>query len=252
MTRLLRDYFQGTPYDLSKGLAAGPFGMPMRWGGDEKGVVGGWERPISMYRTVFSFVLQARAHLPDAVGGVAWYGQSSPHASVYVPFSCAQEEVPLAYVLGKESEFTHGSAWWAFSFVNNWSMIRFDAISRDIRARIAELQKACFAERKMMEHHVIHTDTMTASEVRAYLQGQSNRLASRVVDEWWTLLGNLWVNSRTGISRQERLRRKWRCLVTRSGGSSLVNSPNGQVKRWCRRTFQSCRSSLSCLKAARM
>ncbi|RLN49454.1 hypothetical protein BBJ29_000089 [Phytophthora kernoviae] len=32
VTNLLRDYFQGTPYDLSKGLAAGPFGMPMRWG----------------------------------------------------------------------------------------------------------------------------------------------------------------------------------------------------------------------------
>ncbi|KAG1703096.1 hypothetical protein DVH05_008008 [Phytophthora capsici] len=191
VTHLLRDYFRGTPYDLSKGLAAGPFGNPMRWGGDEKGVVGGWERPISMYRTVFSFVLQARAHLPDAVGGVAWYGQSSPHASVYVPFSCAQQEVPSAYVLGKESEFTHGSAWWAFSFVNNWSMLRFDAISRDIRARIAEVQKACFAERKTMEHYVSHTKSLSATEIRSYLQEQSNRLASRVVDEWWSFAWKL-------------------------------------------------------------
>ncbi|ETI37744.1 hypothetical protein F442_16281 [Phytophthora nicotianae P10297] len=191
VTRLLRDYFQGTQYDLSKGLAAGPFGNPMRWGGDEKGVVGGWERPISMYRTVFSFVLQARAHLPDEVGGVAWYGQSSPHASVYVPFSCAQQEIPAAYVLGKESEFAHGSAWWAFAFVNNWSMLRFDAISRDIRARIAELQKTCYTERKAMEHHVTHTKSLTASDVRTYLQEQSNRLASRVIDEWWTFAWKL-------------------------------------------------------------
>ncbi|KAG6977582.1 hypothetical protein JG688_00000180 [Phytophthora aleatoria] len=191
VTRLLRDYFQGTQYDLSKGLAAGPFGNPMRWGGDEKGVVGGWERPISMYRTVFSFVLQARAHLPDVIGGVAWYGQSSPHASVYVPFSCAQQEVPAAYVLGKESEFTHGSAWWAFAFVNNWSMLRFDAIGRDIRARMAELQKACFMERKSMERHVTHTKSLTTSDVRAYLQEQSNRLASRVIDEWWAFAWKL-------------------------------------------------------------
>ncbi|KAH7479049.1 hypothetical protein PRIC1_009395 [Phytophthora ramorum] len=191
VTRLLRDYFQGTPYDLSKGLAAGPFGMPMRWGGDEKGVVGGWERPISMYRTVYSFVLQVRGHLPDAVGGVAWYGQSSPHASVYVPFSCAQEKIPAVYTLGKESEFTPGSAWWAFSFVNNWSMIRFDAISKDIRARIVELQKTCFAERTAMEHHVTHTSSLTAAEARTYLQQQSNRLASRVVDEWWSFAWKL-------------------------------------------------------------
>ncbi|OWZ20033.1 Peptidase [Phytophthora megakarya] len=189
--RLLRDYFQGTPYDLSKGLSAGPFGNPMRWGGDEKGVVGGWERPISMYRTVFSFVLQARAHLPDAVGGVAWYGQSSPHATVYVPFSCAQHEVPPAYVLGKESEFRHDSAWWAFSFVNNWSMLRFDAISKDIRACIAELQKVCFVERKAMEHHIIHTKSITASGALVYLQEQSNRLASRVIEDWWTFAWKL-------------------------------------------------------------
>ncbi|KAF4047255.1 Peptidase family C69 [Phytophthora infestans] len=191
VTHLLRDYYQGTSYDLTKGLAAGPFGNPMRWGGDEKGVVGGWERPISMYRTVFSFVLQARAHLPDEVGGVAWYGQSSPHASVYVPFSCAQQEVPSAYVLGKESEFTHKSAWWAFAFVNNWSMLRFDAISRDIRARLTELQKACFTERKTMERHVTDTKDLTPADVRAYLQEQSNRLASRVVDEWWAFAWKL-------------------------------------------------------------
>uniref|UniRef100_A0AAV1T6B7 Peptidase n=1 Tax=Peronospora matthiolae TaxID=2874970 RepID=A0AAV1T6B7_9STRA len=192
VTGLLRDYFQDTPYDLSKGLAAGPFGMPMRWDGNEKGVVGGWERPISMYRTVYSFVLQARAHLPDAIGGVAWYGQSSPHASVYVPFSCAQREVPSAYVIGKESEFTPGSAWWAFSFVNNWSMIRFDAISKDIRAHIADLQNWCFTERKTMEHHVTtHADSLTASEVRMYLQERSNRLASNVVDKWWAFAWKL-------------------------------------------------------------
>ncbi|CAH0517049.1 unnamed protein product [Peronospora belbahrii] len=190
VTHLLRDYYQGTPYDLSKGLASGPFGMPMRWGGDEKGVVGGWERPISMYRTLYSFVLQARSYLPDAVGGVAWYGQSSPHASVFVPFSCAQQEVPSAYILGKESEFTLGSAWWAFSFVNNWSMLRFDAISRDIRARIAELQEACFAKRKAMEHHVTH-QSLTTVEARKYLQEQSNQLASKVVQEWWAFAWKL-------------------------------------------------------------
>ncbi|KAL7691385.1 putative peptidase C69, dipeptidase A [Plasmopara halstedii] len=191
VTNLLRDYYQNTPYDLTKGLAAGPFGNPMRWGGDEKGVVGGWERPISMYRTVFSFVLQARAHLPDAVGGVAWYGQSSPHASVYVPFSCAQQEVPPSYVLGKESEFNHESAWWAFNFVNNWSMLRFDAISKDIRARIADLQATCFSRRKSMEAYIHQTELMSASDVRAYLQEESNQLASRVISEWWAFAWKL-------------------------------------------------------------
>ncbi|KAJ0396054.1 hypothetical protein ATCC90586_005641 [Pythium insidiosum] len=60
---LLRDHYEGTPYDMTQGLAAGPFGSPVRWSGDAQGVLGGWERPISMYRTLFSFVLQFSAEL---------------------------------------------------------------------------------------------------------------------------------------------------------------------------------------------
>ncbi len=63
---LLRDYYQGTPYDMTHGLGAGPFQAPVRWDSPIKNIQGGWERPFSMYRTLFSFVLQSRHHLlPD-------------------------------------------------------------------------------------------------------------------------------------------------------------------------------------------
>ncbi|GLD91598.1 hypothetical protein PINS_up000131 [Pythium insidiosum] len=180
---LLRDYYQGTPYDMSKGVGAGPFGAPVRWDGSAKNVTGGWERPISMFRTVYSFVLQARGHLSDAVGGVMWYGQGTPHGSVYVPFSCAQTEVPESYLLGKQSEFSQDSAWWAFDFVNNWSLLRFDEISKDVRAKIALFQTEAFALRKRMEEHVAAMNETSA--IVSYVQTQSNDFASSVVARWW-------------------------------------------------------------------
>lgn len=152
---LLRDHYEGTQYDMTKGIAAGPFGSPVRWGGKAQGVVGGWERPISMYRTLFSFVLQVRGALPDAIGGVAWYAQSAPHGSVYVPFACAQTRVPASYVVGKQSEFSLESAWWAFSFVNNWSLLRFNAINEDVRREIRTLQREAFAHRAELEAHAL-------------------------------------------------------------------------------------------------
>lgn len=189
MMNLLRDYYQGTPYDMSKGLAAGPFGNPMRWDGDSKGVVGGWERPISMFRTMFSFVLQARAHLDDSVGGVMWYAQSTPHGSVYVPFSCRQHEVPASYLLGKQSEFDQKSAWWAFEFVKNWSMLRFDAISKDIRAKVAELQAEAFDMRQQLEKQALELNSTAA--VDALIQSKSNDFAASVVDRWWQFAWHL-------------------------------------------------------------
>jgi dipeptidase len=60
--RLLRDHYEGTPYDLTVGPAAGPYGTPNRWGPGEgeREVAGGWERAISMHRSLFSFVAQVR------------------------------------------------------------------------------------------------------------------------------------------------------------------------------------------------
>jgi len=186
---LLRDYYQDTEYDMSSGVAAGPFGSPIRWDGDNKGVLGGWERPISSFRTIYSFVLQARSFLPDAVGCVVWYGQSSPHTSVYVPFSCRQSQVPSAYLenVGKQSEADQKSAWWAFNFVKNWSQLRFDRISQDIRKQITEIQKASIAAREAMELHATthlmkNNDTIAIDK---YFETRSNEFASSVVERWW-------------------------------------------------------------------
>ena len=58
----MRDYYQGTPYDLSAGLAAGAFGSPLRFGvagnaSDE----GSWERPIAVSRTIVSCAARSLA-----------------------------------------------------------------------------------------------------------------------------------------------------------------------------------------------
>merc|ERR1712178_222562 len=56
---VLRDHYEGTAYDLTQGMAAGPFGSPNR-GASAHGTPGLWERAISMHRTSWSYVLEAR------------------------------------------------------------------------------------------------------------------------------------------------------------------------------------------------
>jgi dipeptidase len=186
---LLRDHYEGTKYDMTKGIAAGPFGSPVRWGGNSQGVIGGWERPISMYRTMFSFVLQMRGgdDIPDAIGGVAWYAQSAPHGSVYVPFACTQDEIPESYLVGKQSEFHPKSAWWAFNFVNNWSLLRFNAINQNVRNEIGTLQKEALRTRAQMELHATANLKNDSKKLHAFMEKQSNDFATLVVDRWWRL-----------------------------------------------------------------
>jgi len=75
-----RDNYEGTEFDLTKGLAAGPFGNPNRFEGQAEAmagkegkltaVIGEFERPLNIYRCVYAYVNQSRHWLPDAIGGV--------------------------------------------------------------------------------------------------------------------------------------------------------------------------------------
>ncbi|CEG40942.1 peptidase [Plasmopara halstedii] len=166
---LLRDHYKDTRYDMTKGLAAGPFGSPVRWSGSAGGVIGGWERPISMYRTLFAFVLQSRSHKgPDAVGGVAWYAQDAPHGSVFVPFSCAQESVPESYLLGRQSKFHPQSA-----------------------CKIDALQKLAFSLRNKIEMEAQYVHSVNTTHFVAQIESQSNKFAEEVVAQWWQLAWTL-------------------------------------------------------------
>jgi len=59
---LVRDHYEGTEIDMTKGMEAGPFGTPQRWrplSWEKDDKTYAWERPISTYNTCFSFIAQS-------------------------------------------------------------------------------------------------------------------------------------------------------------------------------------------------
>jgi hypothetical protein len=52
---VMRDYYNNTQFDMTVGMAAGPWGSPDRFGGTEPGqpaVNGSWERTIGIHRSI--------------------------------------------------------------------------------------------------------------------------------------------------------------------------------------------------------
>ena len=127
--RIMRDHYEGTPFDMTKGLAAGPFGNPTRWIGD-KSVSGAWERSISVFRASYSFVAVSRPRSP--IPAILWYGHDAPHGTVYVPFFSGQTSVPESYLSSKQSVFDPTGAWWAFNFINNWCQLAFNVMQPEV------------------------------------------------------------------------------------------------------------------------
>jgi dipeptidase len=89
-----RDHYEGTPFDLTKGMAAGPFGNPNRGGGlGNVSKQGNWERALSMQRTAWSYVCVAR---PKGLS-LMWYGQDAPHGTAYLPLYAADDFGPPSF-----------------------------------------------------------------------------------------------------------------------------------------------------------
>ena len=93
--QLNRDHYEGSQFDLTQGVAAGPYGDPQRFDGTPTGnmttmdlLSGSYERAISMFRTSYSFVAQGRTGLPAALS-LLWFGQYAPHSSSYTPLYVA-------------------------------------------------------------------------------------------------------------------------------------------------------------------
>jgi len=103
---LMRDHFEGTEFDMTKDVGAGPFRLPYRWRPltwKVDTVTYCNERAVSTQQTGFSFVAQARSWLPNPIGGVLWFGVDDTYSTVYVPMYCGIKQVPHSFAVGTGS-----------------------------------------------------------------------------------------------------------------------------------------------------
>ncbi len=146
---LIRDHYEGTEFDMTKGIAAGPFGSPFRcrplfWETDSAKY--SWERPVSSYNTAFSFVAQARNFLPDGVGGIVWFGVDETYTTCYVPLYCGISEIPEPFTKGDMKKFSWDSMWWVFNFVSNYINLRYSYMIKDLQEVQSELENKFISE----------------------------------------------------------------------------------------------------------
>lgn len=209
LMRIQRDHYEGTAFDMTQGFAAGPFGDPQRFdpSGNENNmtaleiVQGGFERAISMFRTSYSIVAQARASVPAFVAPRVWFCQYAPHSSSYAPFYVNQNKIPAAYTRGSLFRYDPSSAFWAFLAAGNYASRFYKFAMQDVFAVQSSLQsysvqKAKEVEAKITEllansrAHAMSVDT-TASLRRsavAMLDAFSENQADTIVNAWNELL----------------------------------------------------------------
>ncbi len=189
---LMRDYFQGTPMDMTKDIGAGPYGSiirwrPLTWELDGKTYFN--ERAISTQQTGYSFVAQSRNWLPDPIGGIFWFGVDDTYSTVYTPMYCGITEVPSNFAAGNGSmmEFSDSSAFWIFNQVSNFAYTRYNYMIHYIREKQAELEKYYIEQVKVIDSTAQNLFSTNEAEALAVLTDFSVAAGQNTFIEWQQL-----------------------------------------------------------------
>jgi dipeptidase len=203
---LMRDHFEGTAYDMTQGVDAGPYGNPKRWRPLDwtvDSVAYAWERSISTQQTGFSTVSQSRSWLPDAVGGVLWYGVDDTYTTCYMPLYCGIDSLPGSYTIGSLQEFSWDSAWWIFNLVANYACLKYSYMAPEIQAVQSDIEGTFMALQPSVEQTALELAGSDPGLMKRYLTGYSIAQAEMVMSRWQDLAGYLITKYNDGYVKSE-------------------------------------------------
>jgi len=223
----MRDHYEGTPFDPTSDIGAGPFRSPYRfnplaWEVDS--VKYGFERPTSTQQTGFTFVGQMRNYLPDEVGGVFWFGVDDARFTVYTPMYPCMTETPLCYRVGN-GDFTHfswTSAFWIHNWVANMAYARYNQMLPDAEVLQSQLENSYLTAQSQIEQKAKDLLQIDKKQAVTYLTDYSIQVAQEAFDKWKSFGEYLIVKYMDGVVKKEA---DGKFIQNEYGGSQYPNRP---------------------------
>ena len=186
----MRDHYEGTVLDITADLGAGAYNSPYRpsplsFKVDGKEYFN--ERPISTQQSAFTFVSQMRASLPNAVGGVLWFGLDDANMIAYVPVYCCADRVPDCFAAGKKADgltFSWDNSFWVCNWVSNMIYPRYGLMINDLRNVQNRLEKDFFDSQKDVESKAVVLYEQNEKQAKNYLTDYTISSAEKMHQEW--------------------------------------------------------------------
>lgn len=207
---MMRDHYEGTPFEMTKDLGMGPYEAPYRptpltFEVDGKQYFN--ERPIGTQQSAFVLVAQMRSWLPDYVGGLLWFGCDDANMIAFTPVYCCTTFVPDCYSnrVADELNFSFKSAFWLCNWVSNMVYPRYCQLFDDLRAVRDRLEQDYNGLQEKTEKEALAlANDGNEGDARSYLNAYTNRAAENMMVQWMELGQYLIVKYNDGIRRPEK------------------------------------------------
>ncbi|MDE7385903.1 MAG: C69 family dipeptidase [Muribaculaceae bacterium] len=203
MKQMMRDHFEGTPFDMTKDVGAGPYAVPYRWRPMSFEVDGKeytHERAIATQQTGFSFVARLRNDMPDHLKGLLWFGTDDANTCVYMPIYCGVREVPASLGHGDTNTLDWDANFWVNNYVANQAYNRYSQMIPDIRRVQGGLEKSMVEAADNFEQRAA---TMTDAERLAMAQNLADYWSDRATKEYKQLGDYLFVKFMDGNIKKQ-------------------------------------------------
>ncbi|NLA15499.1 MAG: dipeptidase [Bacteroidales bacterium] len=186
---MMRDYYGGTPLDMTCDIGAGGNALPYRWRpltfeADGKTYVN--ERAIVTQQTGWWYVGQCRSHMPQDLGGLYWFGVDDAGTSALIPIYSVSQRIAHCIEEGNGSmlEYSDTSLFWIFNRVAQFAYQRYNEIGIEVRGVVDEwenlmIEKTALADRVAME---LYKESPEAA--REYLTDFSVQAAEVLLEKW--------------------------------------------------------------------
>lgn len=203
----MRDHYEGTPMDMTTDIGAGGSHCPYRWRPMEfewEGESYVNERATATQQTGFWFVAQARPNMPDALGGILWFGADDAATSALTPIYCGVTEVPLCFSEdnGSMLEYSDTAAFWIFNRVAQFAYLRYDIIGAHVRSVVDEWENSMFSAVADFDSRMLAAN-LTGDALKAEITKFSVDNAQRLFNKWVDLDRYLMVKYIDGNVKKE-------------------------------------------------
>ena len=189
MMFFMRNTLQGTEFDMSTDIGAGPFSCPYRWRPltwEVEGETYVNERATATQQTGFSFITQSRNYLPDEIGGIIWFSVDDASSTVYTPIYSSSRSIPHAFEVGNGEmmEWSDDAAFWVFNQVSNFAYTRYSLIHPEIQTKQDSLEIAYIAKIEKIDTKAVELLKYDKAQAIIYLSDFSSDNANELVICW--------------------------------------------------------------------
>ncbi|MBD3414938.1 MAG: hypothetical protein GF421_10970 [Candidatus Aminicenantes bacterium] len=222
--RFTRDKYEGTSFDPSKGIKAGPFNNP-NYSRSFRFQEQRFDAPrcICVNNVEYTTITVCRNWLPDSIGGMVWLAFGAQDTSCYLPLFAGMRSLPKSFRIGDHWEFNQQSARWAFDYVDFHTQVMYSYAIKDVRKQQQIWEDRTLKKMPAIEKTALNLHRKDPLLAQQFLTDYSISHAQRAIDAWWDLGNHLLVKYNHFRIYDPEHRRSRRIAFTDEWKKALIN-----------------------------